>query len=160
MKMATLLWSIVIWYSLCTEIWCAQCQRGLFYLSIIHLFVHDLCACVLWHHHCGAPTTLAVKGLMVMMMCCGTLSVWNSKISVRVFHHLFWVWSISGIERGCWPWFNKLSISSVLFSASFFYSLLSFFFYLTKTLSVESTRLFFWSFVVYWWVHFPSSFPQ
>ena len=37
---------------------------------------------------------------------------------------------------------------------------LSLFFNLKKTLSVESTCLFFWSFVVHWWVHFPSSFPQ
>ena len=36
----------------------------------------------------------------------------------------------------------------------------SFFFSLTKTLSVESARLFYSSFVVHLWVHFPRSFPH
>ena len=42
----------------------------------------------------------------------------------------------------------------------FGFCFLSLFFYLTKTLSVESACLFFSSFFVHWWVHFPSSFPH
>ena len=48
--------------------------------------------------------------------------------------------------------------SSLLLSS--FCCCLSFVFYLTKTLSVESACLFFSSFVGHWWVHFPRSFPH
>ena len=41
-----------------------------------------------------------------------------------------------------------------------FRHLVSFFFNLKKTLSVETACLFFSSFVVHWWVQFPSSFPH
>ena len=56
---------------------------------------------------------------------------------------------------------TKLDPPSCLSSSlhlSSFCCCLSVFFYLTKTLSVESARLFFSSFVVHWWVRFPSFF--
>ena len=54
-------------------------------------------------------------------------------------------------------WLPSSRLSSSVRLSSF---VVVFLLYLTKTLSVESACLFFSSFVVVWWVHFPSSFPR
>ena len=63
------------------------------------------------------------------------------------------------------PWIQFSCLLLILFLSSSllltsFCCCLSFFFNLKKTLSVENACLFFSSFVVHWWVHFPSSFPH
>ena len=58
-----------------------------------------------------------------------------------------------------WVWLPPSRLSSSLLLSAFC-CCPSFFFNLKKTLSVESACSFFSSFVVHWWVHFPSSFPH